>query len=110
MKGKGCITIQYGVCYSYANPPGITDDVTEAMPNTLNGAPSCCAQPHMSIPCLSATAAVIDRMVRWGVLPAHVRPDSVRPCVLVRSSGRPDERRARSASSTSTRRLIVRAI
>jgi len=60
MKGKGRITIQYGVCYSYAHPIGITNDVVEAMPKTLN--------------------SVIDRMVRWGVLPASVRPDSVRPC------------------------------
>ena len=26
-------------------------------------------------------AAVVDRMVRWGVLPASVRPDSVRLAV-----------------------------
>ena len=111
MKGKGRITIQYGVCYSYANPPGITDDVTEAMPKTLNGAPSCCAHPQMNKPSLSAAAAVIDRMVRWGVLPATVRPDSVRPLRVRRSSGRSDERRpARSASSTSTRRLTVRFV
>jgi|APGre2960657444_1045066.scaffolds.fasta_scaffold06383_4 hypothetical protein len=56
MKGKGRITIQYGVCYSYAPTPGITQDVVEAMPATLE--------------------AVVDRMVRWGVLPAAVRPDS----------------------------------
>jgi hypothetical protein len=67
MKGKGRITIQYGVCYSYAFPQardgvvhpracqprshacaaprsraclpqGITEDVVEAMPRTLEGA------------------------------------------------------------------------
>ena len=92
MKGKGRITIQYGVCYSYAHPIGITNDVVEAMPKTLN--------------------SVIDRMVRWGVLPASVRPDSVRPCFacgfLAVMGPWSDQRRARSASLTSTRRLTVR--
>lgn len=31
-------------------------------------------------------AAVVDRMVRWGVLPASVRPDSVRLAVALQLS------------------------
>jgi len=34
IKGKGRITIQYGVCYSYANPPargGVVDASMDAM-------------------------------------------------------------------------------
>ena len=72
MKGKGRITIQYGVCYSYANPPvrvsvrgyaavlrrlptprhtqGITDDKVEAMPKTLEGASSVPPQRGASMP------------------------------------------------------------
>jgi len=59
MRGKGRVTIQYGVCYSYGGggaPGGITADEVEAMPATLE--------------------AVVDRLVRWGVLPAAQRPDS----------------------------------
>lgn len=59
IKGKGRETIQFGVCYSYINPPGITDDVVEAMPKTLED--------------------VITRLMRWGVLPASSRPDS---CII----------------------------
>ena len=61
---------------------GITNDVTEAMPKTLDGALLCCSHSQIQ-PRLSAVAAVIDRMVRWGVLPASVRPDSVRLSMLV---------------------------
>lgn len=56
MRGKGRITVQYGCCYSYANPASITGDVVQELPPRLQ--------------------ALIDRLVRWGVVPAAVRPDS----------------------------------
>ncbi|CAK0786469.1 hypothetical protein CVIRNUC_009682 [Coccomyxa viridis] len=62
MRGKGRVTIQFGCCYNYAvdkegRPPGIIpEEVVEPMPDLL--------------------VALVKRLVRWGVLPARMAPDS----------------------------------
>ncbi|GAQ77845.1 2-oxoglutarate and Fe(II)-dependent oxygenase superfamily protein [Klebsormidium nitens] len=63
MKGKGRVTIQFGCCYNYAvdkmgRPPGILqDEAVEPMPTFLED--------------------ILDRMVRWKVMPGgKKRPNS----------------------------------
>mmetsp|Transcript_34707 Transcript_34707/g.48107 ORF Transcript_34707/g.48107 Transcript_34707/m.48107 type:complete len:510 (+) Transcript_34707:60-1589(+) len=62
MKGKGRVTIQFGCVYNYARDrqgraPGIiTDEQCEDMPDILQ--------------------KVVQRLVRWGIIPKHLEPDS----------------------------------